>query len=114
MQSHISIVSKNGTFVTQDDFIKKVSYEKKSHWFIIRSSNPWRIRWDLIIILLALYNSISVPLSVAFKVEETYVLFQIWEYVVDFLFFVDIIVNFLCSYIDREGEEICEPKLIAR
>lgn len=32
----------------------------------------------------------------------------------DTLFVIDILVNFRCTYIDREGEEIYDPKLIAK
>ena len=32
----------------------------------------------------------------------------------DILFLIDILVNFRCTYIDRDGEEIFDAKLIAR
>ena len=34
--------------------------------FLVYYNAYWRVRWDLLIILLALWNCISIPLEVAF------------------------------------------------
>jgi hypothetical protein len=38
---------------------------------LIRISRPFRTRWDLFTMVLAMYNSFTVPFFVAFEVEET-------------------------------------------
>jgi len=35
-------------------------------WYIINASSIWRLRWDLYIILLVIYNCISIPLEIGF------------------------------------------------
>ena len=73
-------------------------------------------RWDIIIIVLALYNSITIPLSIAFQEPflET-VGIVIFDSFVDLVFFIDLFINFRTSYISTTtGEEIFDPKMIAK
>jgi CRP-like cAMP-binding protein len=73
----------------------------------------------LYIILLAIYNSISVPLSVAFNTvganqENGNLGYEVWERSVDCCFAIDIIVNFFYTFIDKDGDEIFQLKAIAK
>ncbi len=37
--------------------------------FIIKSSDPWKVRWDMMILVFALYNCFVIPFDVAFLVS---------------------------------------------
>ena len=64
--------------------------------------------WDLLIIFLALYNAILLPLEFAFSpdfLESIY--YVVLEYIFDFLFFMDIVVTFWTTYVNKKtGMEI--------
>lgn len=81
---------------------------------VLVNSNRWRIRWDISIIMLALYSSIATPFSVAFKTSESNLPFDVWEMIVSALFGIDIIVTFRSSYMNKEGIEVVAPKMIAK
>jgi hypothetical protein len=34
---------------------------------IIRQNSPWRVKWDLFVMTLAVWNSISIPMEIAFE-----------------------------------------------
>ena len=73
--------------------------------------NSYKFYWDLFVILLAIYNAISLPMNIAFvSVQDLYedsVALNWIERMVDIFFAVDIIVNFLSAYIEvQDGETI--------
>ena len=73
--------------------------------------------WDLVIIVLALYNCLMIPINVSFGESffgETNA-FDIVDYVVDSIFVIDIAISFRTSFLHQEKKtEITEPRLIAR
>ena len=77
------------------------------HW-IIRYNHPYKIKWDLVVMFFATWNAISVPIEVSFSpaiLEHKY--FTWVDSVIDFCFFVDIIINFRYAYLHpKTGEEI--------
>ena len=84
--------------------------------YILRISDKFRLRWDIYIIIAAIYNTISIPLDIAFKplilesIEVT-----VMESFIDLSFFIDMFINFRTTFISQKsGEEIYDPKLIAR
>ena len=84
---------------------------------IIRHDNKWRLRWDLLIILLALFNCITIPLEVSFVnlrfIKDT--TYYLVGKVIDLLFALDIAVNFRTTYIcEKTGREVVEGQRIAR
>ena len=84
---------------------------------IVGHMNPARIKWDLFIILLAVYNSICLPLEIAFRpafiITNPFV--KIMDLIIDFLFLIDILISFRTTYIHPiSGDEIIESKLIAK
>ena len=74
-----------------------------------------RVKWDLLIIILAVYNSIFLPFEIAFRPEYTNYEWVYWfNKSVDITFFIDILVNFRTTYINPiTGEEIKKPSKIA-
>jgi hypothetical protein len=59
-------------------------------------SSKIKLSWNIIIILLLLYTSTVVPYRVAF-VDVSSEAFTIFEYGIDGLFMLDIIINFLSA-----------------
>lgn len=57
--------------------------------------------WNVIIIILLAYTATYVPFKVSFVDETSAGLFA-WDLVVDGLFMIDIFVNFLSAYEDKE------------
>ena len=67
-------------------------------------NNPWRVRWDLLIILFVFFNSITIPFDAAF--EPDYALwYQLLEVLVDVCFAIDILVNFRTTQETKFGLE---------
>ena len=79
-------------------------------------SDKKRLNWDIFIIILALYNSITIPLSIAFDPPFLNSLtITAIESLIDLIFFLDILVNLRTTYISsKTGDEIYNPKEIAR
>ena len=84
--------------------------------YIIDHMNPIMVKWELIVIILAVYSSIVLPLDIAFKppsLSDARIKFI--NYGIDFLFFIDIVISFRITSIDlMTGEAITIPKIIAR
>jgi hypothetical protein len=77
--------------------------------------NKPRFYWDVLIMLLAIFNCLTVPVQFAFKPD----IFQsdgfkIINWTITGIFVLDLLVNMRTTYIDgREGEEIGDSKLMA-
>ena len=83
---------------------------------LIRIAHPFRIRWDLFVMALALWNCFSIPFIVAFIPElgSDPSIFAL-NIAIDIIFFVDIILNFRTTYFHRHtGDEVMDPKTIAK
>jgi Ion transport protein len=65
--------------------------------FILMPENKLRMSWNLVTLLLLLYTASFVPYRTAF-IEETSKTLEVWEWVVDGLFMIDILVNFISAY----------------
>jgi potassium voltage-gated channel Eag-related subfamily H member 2 len=89
---------------------------KQQDWSILRVSDKLRMRWDIYIILISLYTTITVPVDIAFKPEVFHsIAVTVVEAFIDLTFFVDIIINFRTTFISKDtGEEIYDSKLIAK
>ena len=70
--------------------------------------------WDIIIILLALWNCIYIPIDVAFKPEKGLGMVTS-DTIIDILFAVDIVVNFMTTYINpKNGVAVTSPSRIVK
>lgn len=79
---------------------------------LIRITRPFRIRWDLLTMLFALYNCVTVPLDFAFNSVSSETLLVINTFF-DCCFMLDVLLNFFTTYIDNNGDEVTDQKLIA-
>lgn len=73
-----------------------------------------RVRWEILIIVLALYTSVVIPLSIAFKISEFHSIgFSIFDSIVDLIFMIDMVICFRTTY-TKGVEEIFDSKRIAK
>ena len=95
---------------------KGIDMTKKLARFMWRQNNPHRMNWDLLIIFLALYNCILIPLNLAFTKELTdSPVMNIIERIIDVLFIGDIVLNFRTTYINPSTNiEIIDPVKVAK
>lgn len=78
--------------------------------YMIRFLNPKKFYWDMFVIILAVWNCITIPIDIAFHNDIfTSVGFILFDIVVDFLFLLDIVVNFRTTFYDKDGDEIFDP-----
>ena len=79
--------------------------------------NLFKIKWDLFIIILSVYNSVCLPIELALlpPFMNGNRIFEIFNHVIDFMFFVDIIISFRTTYVNpMNGDEIKNPSKIWR
>ena len=89
---------------------------QKQRRCMIPAGSSFKLRWDLFIMLLAIYNCVITPVNVAFQpaVMET-IYFLILNLIIDITFLSDIVVNFRTAYLhEKTGDEISDPKKIAK
>nr|CCA15894.1 potassium/sodium hyperpolarizationactivated cyclic nucleotidegated channel putative [Albugo laibachii Nc14]CCA26917.1 potassium/sodium hyperpolarizationactivated cyclic nucleotidegated channel putative [Albugo laibachii Nc14] len=80
------------------------------HWSVIRPNYKFRIFWDIIMGFIVLLIAISIPVRIAFDMENT--TFFAIDRVSDCFFLLDIVLNFFTSYIDDAGLEIVDAREI--
>lgn len=85
--------------------------------FLIRANDGQKLWWDSIILLIAIFNSFSIPLTLAFdQISDDFIdnqYYQIINLTGTFFFIFDIFINMNTTYYDHDGEEIDDkPKII--
>ena len=78
--------------------------------------NPFKIKWDLFIIILAVFNSVTLPieLSVLPPFMKGNNLLAVINHLIDLMFFIDILVSFKTTYVNKmTGDEITNKKQIS-
>lgn len=97
-------------FSTKKKFIKA----KEAPHFIFQPNDGFKSKWDLLIMLSAIFNCFTIPFKVGFQppIMESEQ-FQYTNNIIDFIFFLDMCVTFRTSFIDDLGNEVNEPKDIA-
>lgn len=88
----------------------------RSRKYFWRMNDPGRVRWDLFIMILCVYNCFIVPFQAAFNPPVlSSVGMKLFNSCFDFIFMIDIAVMFRTSYISSTtGEEEYNLKKIAR
>ena len=90
--------------------------DQKAPEYMIRCRSPFKLKWDIVIIIMALYFSIIIPLEIAFNPDELNKGLEIFvESFINMVFMIDIVLNFRITYVSSiSGDEIFDPKLIAK
>ena len=83
---------------------------------MIRENDRVKFWWDFLILCLAIFNSIFIPLTLSFEdINETMknsIIYVIIDNAANVIFFIDIYLGFNTSYYNPEGEEIFDKKMI--
>jgi hypothetical protein len=85
--------------------------------YMIKWNAKGKIMWDTLIIVIAIFNSIFVPINFAFDppFSNTAVYIAFNDGIITAIFFLDVFINFRTSLMNfRTGEEIVDPKKIAK
>ena len=70
--------------------------------------------WDMMVLLFAIYNSLLIPLEQAFPGEALVnPTMAVVDTIIDFIFFIDIVLMFFTSCINRRGKETFDSYEIA-
>jgi Ion transport protein len=80
--------------------------------FVISYNNKYKLMWDSLIILFAIWNCYYVPFEIAFEPDEIPGII-IFNSVIDLFFYIDIAICFRTSYINFQGIEITDTKQLA-
>ncbi|XP_025832214.1 potassium voltage-gated channel subfamily H member 8-like [Agrilus planipennis] len=88
----------------------KTSAVKKSK-FIIAHYGMFKSCWDWLILIATFYVAVVVPYNASFINDERPSV--IMDVVVEALFFIDIILNFRTSYVNKKGEVVSDWKSIS-
>lgn len=100
------------------DMMAKQLFEVNSHVatrLIIMPSAQWKKAWDIMIILLVLYNSILLPIDLGFKAYiSANEVRNVADVVIDILFAIDILLTFRTATVAETGLPILSPSDIAK
>ena len=75
--------------------------------------NKYKQLWDVLVLLLAVVTSFTVGFELVLKSLPASSAYQIFTYLSDSLFFIDILVQFRTTFFSNEGEEVRDLKKIA-
>ena len=81
---------------------------------MIGDLNPKKQIWDLLILLMAIFNSFAVPLEYVITELEENSSYQMIDLFINILFIFDIIIGFRTTYFDSMGNEIKSPGMVAK
>ncbi|CDW87072.1 cyclic nucleotide-binding protein [Stylonychia lemnae] len=94
----------------------EVYMEQQDPEFMIRCRSKFKLYWDIVIIIMALYNSIIIPVEIAFNPMELNSAAEITiESLINLVFMIDIFLNFRITYISSiSGDEIFDARMITQ
>ena len=100
----------------QDSLVDVEKYLRVDEHLIMRMNHPFRLLWDLLIMILSLFVGLELPVQLAFRpnfMQEAW--FNYGVHLTLFLIFImDIALNFRTTFINSEsGEEVYSAKKIA-
>lgn len=87
---------------------------KQTKKCIIRYHASWKFKWDVFMMFILIIIAILVPVRLAFA-ENDSGFWLYFNYCIDFLFFIDLILTFFTTYFDEKLlNEVTDMKLIAK
>ena len=92
------------------DKIDRIKPKKRNDPCLFYPDDTFKIRWDLFSTFVLLVTCIMTPLSIAFnQTEPSHILespVMITEYVIDLIFFIDILITFNSAYYEHDVDLI--------
>ena len=83
--------------------------EKRIPGHMISPNSFFKLFWNFLILVLAIYTAIVLPIRLAFIDEtEIGIFMQVIDFFTDIVFFIDIILNFFFVEEDVNGEMILD------
>lgn len=81
---------------------------------VFRGHSRLKLKWDLVVMIFAIFNCFTIPLQVAFEPKAMETLgFEILNWFIDLLFMLDLISNFRTTFIHpKTGKEVLDLKEI--
>ena len=82
---------------------------------LISSTEKYKQRWDMLVILCVVFNSFTIPLELAFS-ESSFDSggYVVLDYAIDITFIIDILICFRTTYMDDMGYEVIDSWRIAK
>ena len=105
---------------TRTSQIQQFDYKKKKKRcnFIVRQNDQWKIYWDGLILIFALINSITIPLTLAFEEIrndlDNITAYYIIDKTANVFFLADIVICMNTTYYDSDGEEVFSKSRIRK
>ncbi|ETW08779.1 hypothetical protein, variant [Aphanomyces invadans] len=90
---------------------------KRVPWYLISPASKFRVRWDILSVVLIIYNGFYIPFSIAFGRNNSMPVLELLDrFQVGFsvLYFMDVIVNFFSAYEARGRLEIRWSAIVKR
>ena len=81
---------------------------------LISCKNPWRIKWSYMIIFVAIYSVVFIPMRIAVYMTALDPYYIYLDFFTFLLYVLDVFVNLRTTYLDSFGEEILDPKKIMK
>ena len=78
-------------------------------WAVIPPDSSWKSKWDYLIIVFVLYNSLFIPFSFSF-LETRNSMVEVFDYFVDLMFLIDMGFSFFTGFYDNRGDEVMDLK----
>ncbi|GAB5034433.1 transcriptional crp fnr family [Nannochloropsis oceanica] len=92
---------------------KMLAQDQEGGTWIIDPGALWRIRWDILILILIIWTSYSIPYRASFSTRSSGI--EAWsELSIDIVFCLDVFLNFITAYYESEGILQTNPRAIAR
>lgn len=90
-------------FDTDEDEEEELTDQQKimmKKW-IINPNGKFKVYWDHMQLVLILYTSIIFPTKLSYFDMGIYLIWDIIDYIIDFLFLIDLVINFFQPYYDK-------------
>ena len=102
MQSQLSSIGVQRKRTTKARFIQT---EDENAWLTIGLNNPYKLAWDIFVILLAVYNCLMIPLSFSFQPAFLQSLTGV-DKAVDYMYWIDIAIAFRTQKMTDDGTHL--------
>lgn len=85
----------------------------KERKFVIDPRKRWKLYWDIVCGIFIIYSVIVIPFRLFFRRETKEGSFSyILDWLIDFLFFMDMVFSFRTGYMHKNGQVVMNPKRI--
>jgi len=99
LSSIVNIISREKPVSEELDAEAEIRRNLWRNYRLLTPESPLRSRWDWILVVLVVFTSAQIPFVLVFNMPDSArISMKIFDYVIDFFFWVDILLNFTTSY----------------